>query len=169
MAEPGSFTVEILGPPQVLSDTALRLEWSERASQSTSLYKLYQSPIWFDHLAATVPAASLRVLVVRDARGVLRGVVPAERRHCVIAHHFKGYRVEVFAEDCGDLLGSEPLLDPDPAAYQAVIDAMWDTFPGVSCWRAKSLPLDSPLYSYLATQFPQRGQFVIKDRLPRPF
>ena len=169
MTDRGAFTVEVLAPPQVLNDTALRLGWSERAILSTSLYKLYQSPIWFDHLAATIPAASLRVLVVRDGRGVVRGVVPVERRRCVIAHQVKGYRVEVFAEDCGDLLGSEPLVDPDPAAYQAVIDAMWDVFPGVSCWRAKSLPVDSPLYSYLATQFPQRDHFVIKDRLPRPF
>ena len=78
---------EVLTPDDVAGNAALLSEWQRRAEASTAIYRLYHSPVWWEHLLATRGADALRVIVVRDTDGRISAIVPCERQTHRVARH----------------------------------------------------------------------------------
>ena len=141
--------VEVLGPDRVAEDATLLAEWQRRAEASRSIYRLYHSPIWWEHLRATRGADALRLVLVRESDRRISAIVPCELRTHRITRHVAGRHLALGQSPGFDLLASEPLADDRPEVFDAVIRGLWQAFPSLDVCRLKSLSTSTPLWRFL--------------------
>ena len=121
---------EILTPDEVARNPALRAEWQRRAETSPNIYRLYHSPIWWDHLCATRGADAIRLVLVSESDGRISAIVPCELRTHRITRHVAGRAIALGQGRGFDLLASEPLADDRPEVFEAIVRGLWQAFPG---------------------------------------
>src|SRR5438309_82794 len=94
-----------------------RQEWESLLSASHSLYSLYQSPDWFDHLRCTDAEATLTPVAVRDNARQLVGVVPLSRGAHYLRFEIGSHLLWRFQLRAVSILGGQPLVIPDAQIY----------------------------------------------------
>jgi CelD/BcsL family acetyltransferase involved in cellulose biosynthesis len=140
---------EVLTPDLVAENAMLLAEWRRRAETSPTIYRLYHSPIWWEHRHATRGAGALRLVVVRESDGRISAIVPCELRRHRITRRVAGHHLALGQSQGFDLLASEPLADDRPEVFDAVIRGMWQAFPGIDICRLKSLSTTTPFWRFL--------------------
>ena len=140
---------EVLTPDLVADNATLLAEWQRRAETSPTIYRLYHSPIWWEHLRATRGADALRLVVVRESDGRISAIVPCELRKHRITRYVAGHHLTLGQSQGFDLLASEPLADDRPEVFDAIIRGMWQAFPGIDICRLKSVSASSPFWRFL--------------------
>jgi CelD/BcsL family acetyltransferase involved in cellulose biosynthesis len=99
-------------------------QWKALCRASGHLDVLYQSPEWFEHLIHESGGAGQLVAAIYDGHGARVGLVPI-RRHHVDLDFVIGARVLGRSRlDSFLVLGAEPLLPPEPAAYECLLAAL---------------------------------------------
>ena len=68
-----------LSTREELHANSIRSAWEERVRTSANIDVLFQSPIWYDHIAATDLDKRLAMAVARNAGGQLLGLAPLIR------------------------------------------------------------------------------------------
>ena len=121
-----------------------------RRKTITTIYRLYHSPIWWEHRHATRGAGALRLLIIHESDGRISAIVPCELRRHRITRRVAGHHLFALGQSQGfDLLASEPLADNRPEVFDAVIRGMWQAFPGIDICRLKSLSTTTPFWRFL--------------------
>jgi CelD/BcsL family acetyltransferase involved in cellulose biosynthesis len=161
---------EILTPDEVAGNPALYAEWQRRAEASPTLYRLYHSPIWWEHLRATRGADAIRLVLVRESDGRISAIAPCELRTNRITRHVAGRAIAFGAGKGFDLLASEPLADDRPEVFEAIVRGLWQAFPGIDSCRLKSLSTSTPFWRFLtSTRLKAASAIVVNDGEPRGF
>jgi CelD/BcsL family acetyltransferase involved in cellulose biosynthesis len=145
-------------------------DWQALVAEGSSLYALYQSPQWFEHLRHTEPADRLLLTIARDDVGRTVGVVPVQvGRHDLL---FEGKSRLLWKSPLKTafILGSQPLLPPDDGLHDALFRSLHERLSGCDAVYLHCVPTDSFLWSYLQRSPSVRQQFLF--HLPagvRPF
>ena len=161
---------EILTPDDVARNPALRAEWQRRAEASPNIYRLYHSPIWWDHLCATRGADAIRLVLVSESDGRISAIVPCELRTHRITRHVAGHAIALGQSRGFDLLASEPLADDRPEVFEAIVRGLWQAFPGIDTCRLKSLLTSTPFWRFLTgPRLRAASAIVVNDGEPRGF
>lgn len=163
--------VSVLSPEEVDRESGLREDWERRIAASTDLYRLYQSPLWWDHLRATQGDAALRLVVVRDAgSSAIRAVIPCESRIQRVSRRIGQRLFSVLRVPGVELLGGAPLVDPHPEILEAAVAGIWHAFPRAEVCRLKSLPTMGGLWQQITgSNRASRLFFAMCDGRPRRF
>src|SRR5262245_47366915 len=66
-------------PSNDFHSPAIRVAWDEWVANSGNIDVLFQSPLWFDHIAATDVDKRLAMAVARHADGHIQGLAPLIR------------------------------------------------------------------------------------------
>ena len=155
---------EVLTPGDVAGNATLLAEWQRRAETSPTLYRLYHSPIWWEHLRATRGADALRLVLVRESDGRISAIVPCELQIHRIARHVAGRDIALGQRQGIELLASEPLADNRPEVFDAVIRGMWQAFPCIDACRLKSLSTSTPFWRFLhGPELKSTAALVVND------
>jgi len=126
------------------SDTALRHAWQQLAAASTSCEAIYQSPAFADFLASGASDGHCFYLygAYHAATGQRLGLIP-------LMHTRPSGR---WRRRAGQLviLGSAPLLEPDPALLDALHVFLFAEFPQVQALVYRALPASHIIWQQLA-------------------
>jgi CelD/BcsL family acetyltransferase involved in cellulose biosynthesis len=140
-------------------DIHFRAEWQHLVSETTPASALFQSPDWFEHVAATHPQASPLALSVESADKRL-GVAPLSWERTTLDFTIRRRTLGRFHLRVVEILGGQPLLPPDPTGY----DALFRTIEGIDrpydCVRMAMIPTDSFAWRYLAESQLIRHNFI---------
>ena len=159
--------VSVLSPCEVDADAGVREAWERRVEASNSLYKLYQSPLWWEHVRATDGDQVLKLVVIRDAEGTIRALAPCALTSHTSVHAVAGRVVTVLNARGVELLGSEPLADAAPEVLDALYGAVCSAIPGATICRLKSLPAHSPSWDFLTGTSQRARPFFVKTAGPK--
>jgi CelD/BcsL family acetyltransferase involved in cellulose biosynthesis len=145
-------------------------DWERLAAASPSLYALYQSPQWFEHLRQTEAAEGLLLAVARDGAGQIAGVAPVQLGRHDLLFEAKTRLLWKSPLRAAVVLGSQPLLPPDDGLHDEFFRGLDEHLPGCDGVYLHSVPTDGYLWEYLHRSPAVRRQFLV--HLPsevRPF
>ena len=165
------YSVEFLSPDEVNQSPDVLPAWRKLLAESAHLYRLWQSPEWWDHLGCLNNETPRRLAVARDHGGEVVGVVPLQiaRKSLSFAvrmHEFWRPGLQTIY-----LLGSQPLMPDDEDLYRQLFTALWDSFPGCDCVCLRSVIKGSPAWRHLTAAISERrdGCFLYHEEGLRRF
>lgn len=164
-------SISFVSSPEKWNLPNLRQEWQKLLESSESLDLLYQSPQWFDHLAATDPDDIRLVLgVAQNDAGSLVGIVPIRVDRYNLKFDISSYSLWRTTLRRASILGSQPLLPPDKKLYYRLFTAILENIPECDCIYMDSVPTDSFLWQYLERTRGNRdlGMLYVPDGI-RPY
>ena len=124
-------------------------QWVNLADTSSSMHRLYQSPLWWNDLRASKQDGELLAGLVRDRNGRLIGVAPLQLHTHFLTFEVAARPLWKTPVRSVSLLGSQPLLPEDDNAYAELFRAIWETFPNCDGIYMDSLPTDSFCWRFL--------------------
>ena len=160
MQETGpQYAVSFLTPEEVERSPGVIAAWKELLCRSNNLFRLYQSPAWWDNLGL-VCKMPRRLAVVRDAKdaGVpplsgspakagaptaVVGIVPLQIGIRELPFEFGKRTIWRTRFNTIFILGSQPLLPEDENVYRQVFRSLWQAFPDCGSIYFKSLMKES--------------------------
>jgi CelD/BcsL family acetyltransferase involved in cellulose biosynthesis len=138
----------------------LRRSWQSFASSRESATAIYQSPEYFDYLQAIERDGRCEILTVKDSRtGTLVGIIPI-RMSVYRLQYTLGSRtlIGVRLKSIG-ILGSEPLIPQDPAAFDELFVAIAHLYPESQVIYMDTVPSTSYLWHHLQTSTAIKGLY----------
>jgi CelD/BcsL family acetyltransferase involved in cellulose biosynthesis len=142
-----------------------RTQWQALTAASDNLYAQYQSPDWFDHLAACRIGALPTPLVVHDDQSRLVGVVPFEVRNLPLAFSAKGFVFGRFALRAVVLMGGPPLAQPRAELHDRIYETLAERNPSADCLYLHSVRVGSFAWHHLQNSPRIQERFI--PYLPR--
>ncbi|MFZ6748703.1 GNAT family N-acetyltransferase [Undibacterium sp. Ren11W] len=133
------------------NDASILSAWRELLSASTSTEKVYQSPEFFDFLTDTNSGHDhIEVLVIKnaDTRHII-GIIPIRFRAQVFRYSLGARSLAAPTLQVITLLGSVPLISPDHAGFEALLQYLFKNYPSCGAVSMPSLPLNSVWHSYI--------------------
>lgn len=133
-------TYTIAAAPHRLDDPALLARWQELLAASQSPERIYQSPAYFAFAQARGLAGTALFTVTAQASGELVGILPVLERWLSLefpAGRQRGWRLTLPSVV---LLGSVPLLPPDPLLWQQVCSFLLARYPRCQAISLNAVP-----------------------------
>jgi len=165
------YSVSFFTPAEVEQSPAVLAAWENLLDRSTNLYRLDQSPEWWNYICSMHGGLQCSLGVVRDVNRTITGVVPLQiGQHAL--YFAIGKRIlwqtrlrTIF------LLGSQPLLPDDDNAYRQLFSSLWDSFPDCSSIYLKSVIRDSWCWRYFeaANARSEKSFLLYAEEGVRPF
>lgn len=143
---------------QVRGDADLLAQWETIIAREQSINRLYASPVWFEHLVQTSSIQPSLAAVYRGDR--LVGVCtvqprPHELRFAVGTRTLGKVKMRAVA-----VMGCEPLLPDDPAAWRGLYGALFRSFAS-DCIYLENVPTQSPAWSFLQGDGRRSNEYTV--------
>ena len=139
------------------TDSQLMKGWDGLLSDSGHVYRIYQSPEWWNHLVATRPADDLLLGVLPAEEGAEVGVVPMDVQPYPLAFSAGRWTFASLKLRSAHLLGGAPLVAGRPGALADVVDRLWRERPDLDALFLKGIPAGCSAWAGWEAQLRQRG------------
>jgi CelD/BcsL family acetyltransferase involved in cellulose biosynthesis len=139
----------------------VRHMWDDLLNATNQVYAQYNSPEWFEHLQATGSADSIRLGIVRNDKDQVIGLAPFRTGVYNFPFRLKSWTLVKMPVRTVFLLGSEPLLPPEPGAHDDLFLALCKKLPQNEAVYLHSVPTSSFLWQYLQTSRAIRDHFLL--------
>src|SRR5258705_13362282 len=113
----GGVQLSLLPFDQDWYSSAIREPWENYIRGSSNIDALFQSPAWFDHLAATEPDKRLALAAATTQEGRVLGLAPLVRGQIPLRYEIKGKRFWNSFLDSVIIHGGEALFPPRREFY----------------------------------------------------
>ncbi|MEI8371246.1 MAG: GNAT family N-acetyltransferase [Planctomycetota bacterium] len=165
------YSVSFLTPAEVGQSPAVLAAWQDLLGQSTNLYRLYQSPEWWNHQGSVHSGLQRSLGVVRDGKDAVVGVVPLQIGHHAISFWLGSRNLGRMRFRTIDLLGSHPLLPDDENAYRQLFRSICDFFSDCRSIRMFNVIRESWCCRYFeaANSQNEKNWFLYSGENPRLF
>ena len=137
----------------------LRRVWEQMVRARDNHEGLYQTPGFFEHLAAI--GVDKRLLMVRNPAGGLAGVVPLRTMYSPLNFDVSGRILAGVNLHVVDVLGSQPLMPNIPMLHDHLFTTIIDAFPDCSAIAMGSVPTDSFLWRHCHESRTIRNHFLV--------
>ena len=133
------YSVQFMTPDEVEQSFDVLPAWQKLLAESMHLYRLWQSPEWWNHLGCLAGEMPRRLGVVRDGRGAITGIAPVQVGDYGLRFELGRRTLWRVPLRTVFLLGSQPLLPDDDRAYRQLFTSVWDAFPDCNAVHMMSL------------------------------
>jgi len=127
----------------------IRGKWKALLSGSPNLYKMYQSPHWWEHLLQKGDSSNYDLIMVEDSEGTLKGIIPLKKSVISLNVTFKRRELKTSSFNCLEVLGSQLILPVSSKLYSDFLQWVWKHYRDVDGVYFKSLPTDSPEWHFM--------------------
>jgi CelD/BcsL family acetyltransferase involved in cellulose biosynthesis len=142
------YTTSALSWAEVERDGEILEIWLDLLRQRPPPNALQSSPDWAGHLATT-GTSGVVVLVARDARGRVAGILPTVRHRYVLGHPIRSRVAPLARLLTGCVLGDVPLVSDDRALAAELIAGAFERLPDYSGIYFDALPIESHPFQLL--------------------
>jgi hypothetical protein len=142
-------------------DRRIRDGWDRLLTAHAGKSLFYQSPSYFDHLAAANPPARLALAVVDDGSDAPVGIVPLREAATGLPFQLAGHRLAEPSFSSVRVLGGSLLMPDSPRLFECVFGAIADAFPRCSAIRIDGVPTASPLWQFLGRWSTESAHFSL--------
>jgi hypothetical protein len=102
----------------------VRSAWVDLVARGPDTELLLKSPEFLDHLLGTSDPSGLHLATIRDAGGAVLGVVPLRVKRSGLRFDIAGHVLAEGRSSVVEILGSVPLLPPDPSLHDSLFAAL---------------------------------------------
>lgn len=117
--------------------------WNELLTERSNVYKMYNSPSWWQHLLLCDRHATHELVLVTDSTNEIVGIVPLRtaKQDLGISIGRRGFNVSSIK--CLEVLGSQLLLPASSDCYRQFFRWIWFNYPDIDGVYFKSVTNDS--------------------------
>lgn len=145
-------------------------QWQALVEGSDNLYRMYQSPQWWEHLVATHPADDLRLFVATSANDEVVGISPVQFQALQLSFQLKSRSLLRLSVPAVTVLGGRPLLPERDDFYDRYIASLLNSFPQCEAIYLKSVPQETHCWSYFSSGGNANGKVLVySPEGTRPF
>lgn len=138
----------------------VRCAWATLIAGRCDPDLLGKSPEFLEHLFGTRDASQFHLATLRDGSRAIVGVVPLRVRPLRLRFDVAGNVLWECRRRAVVILGSLPLLPPDPALYDLLFAALDEEFAGCDAIAMPSVPADSFLWRYVRASPRLQARFL---------
>lgn len=156
----GQFNVDAVDAIDALGDNALVSQWHALLKQRHHTNAMFASPDWLAHLVQT-STTPVRLWLVRDADGLLVGLVAARLAKFKLKFEIKSrqlFRKELAA---AQILGSLPMLPEQDGILESVVRSIFESWNQCQCLYFDALPTDSDCWKRLQQMGSSKSPFLL--------
>ncbi len=154
-------TIRFCTSPDQWQESNVASVWESRLEESNSIQELFQSPTWFQHMAAIRTRGDVVLATLDDASSGLQAVVPLRTGEATL--DFKVCHTTLWACKLRAVyvLGGQPLLPKVASLYDSFFSAVIQRFPSQHCVRLPLIPCDDFFWEYLHKSEHLKEQFTL--------
>src|SRR5471032_1411670 len=141
-------------------DAAFRRRWRELLDASASPERIFQSPEFFDYMAAADDDGAELVSVTERAGGAIVAIVAVRLRRHDLDFSAGRRRVASLPLRCVVLLGSVPLMPADPVLLDLLLQFLLARHPRCQAVSLAALPADSALWRCIGASAVLRRRYL---------
>ncbi|MGA1863751.1 MAG: GNAT family N-acetyltransferase [bacterium] len=135
--------------------------WQRMLQKSKSLFTMYQSPEWWDHLDAKCNDSELCLIIAKNIKGELIGVLPLQVTTHVLNFMLGRFLLMRLSLKSAIVLGGQPLLSEYGDVYGHLFNFVWSALPDCNAIYMKSVPRESSAWQFFVSCHWQSNDYFI--------
>jgi CelD/BcsL family acetyltransferase involved in cellulose biosynthesis len=154
-------TISFVDSSDAVTIAEFRDAWDELAHNSSNLFALFQSPVWWDKLNP-LPGGERSVIgVLRGDNGTPVGVVPMYMKRYCLEFKLHNWRLAGFHFQLMKMLGDQPLLPSSESCYIEFFHSLFHTFKESDGIYLEWIPFGSYIWNILSSSQTLKKEFIV--------